>query len=306
MQDIVKIEHEMWSNINSSRSANTARAYNTAWQSFACQYGAKLPSSPEDVALYLSELGMRSAPSTVRVHASAIADAHKNAGHESPTNHPGVQKVISGHSRRALHVPTQASGIDTHAFELIVATAQDPRPGIAGRMETFNQAQDRGLQDICMIGLMRDALLRRGECADLVWSDLSACQDGSGRLLIRKSKTDQDGRGCVRYVSEGVMCVLNSWRIISGDDRIIDLSGSQICRRIQSACQQAGLDGHYSGHSPRIGMAIDLARAGVSLPALMEAGRWKSSTMPAHYVRAVEAGSGAVAQWYQQIDEESE
>ena len=195
-------------------------------------------------------------------------------------------------------------GLDTHAFEKIIATAQIPRITRGGRMETEEEAEMRGILDIGMIGVMRDCLLRRGECAALVWDDLTQEPDTStGRLLIRRSKTDQTGKGSVHYVSEGVMEILKVIQITRGStkstDKIIGLSPGQICRRIQKACKQAGLKGHYSGHSPRIGMAIDLARAGVSLPALMEAGRWKSEGMPAHYVRAVEAGRGAVAQWYE-------
>ena len=60
----------------------------------------------------------------------------------------------------------------------------------------------------------------------------------------------------------------------------------------------AGLGEGFSGHSPRIGMAQDLTAAGVGLPALMVAGRWKSERMPAYYSRAQSAGRGAVANFY--------
>ena len=40
-----------------------------------------------------------------------------------------------------------------------------------------------------------------------------------------------------------------------------------------TASAAAGLSGRYGGKSPRIGMAIDLAVAGVELPSLMQVGR---------------------------------
>ena len=46
-------------------------------------------------------------------------------------------------------------------------------------------------------------------------------------------------------------------------------------------------------------MAQDLAAAGVDLPALMTAGRWKSSKMPARNTEGQAAGRGAVARYYQ-------
>ena len=45
-------------------------------------------------------------------------------------------------------------------------------------------------------------------------------------------------------------------------------------------------------------MAQDLAASGAALPELMQAGRWRSSAMPALYVRAQAAGRGAVAKYY--------
>ena len=47
-------------------------------------------------------------------------------------------------------------------------------------------------------------------------------------------------------------------------------------------------------------MTQDLARSGVERPALMTAGRWKSSRMPAHYTERQAAGRGAVARYYQE------
>ena len=45
-------------------------------------------------------------------------------------------------------------------------------------------------------------------------------------------------------------------------------------------------------------MARDLARAGIELPSLMNAGRWRTPVMPAPYIRNESAGRGAVAQFY--------
>ena len=39
-------------------------------------------------------------------------------------------------------------------------------------------------------------------------------------------------------------------------------------------------------------------RAGIELPLLMNAGRWRSPAMPAHYTRNETAAKGAVAQFY--------
>ena len=71
-------------------------------------------------------------------------------------------------------------------------------------------------------------------------------------------------------------------------------------RRVQAAARAAGLGEGFTGHSGRVGMAQDLARTGVELPALMTAGRWKSSRMPARYTERQAADRGAVARYYQE------
>ena len=46
----------------------------------------------------------------------------------------------------------------------------------------------------------------------------------------------------------------------------------------------SGLDASaFSGHSARVGMTQDLAASGSELPAIVQAGRWKSPTMPARH-----------------------
>ena len=50
--------------------------------------------------------------------------------------------------------------------------------------------------------------------------------------------------------------------------------------------------------SRSVSRAQDLAASGVELPALMSAGRWKSSRMPARYTERQAADRGAVARYY--------
>ena len=52
-----------------------------------------------------------------------------------------------------------------------------------------------GLRDAALVSLMSDALLRVSEAAALLVEDIEEAEDGSGRLTIRHSKTDQEGVG---------------------------------------------------------------------------------------------------------------
>ena len=149
---------------------------------------------------------------------------------------------------------------------------------------------------------MRDGLLRRSEAAALTWADVQTEADGSGRLTVRQSKTDQDGQGAVLYLSAQTVRHLEAIRPDRADPAVsvFGLSADRLGARVREAAQAASLDNAkaFSGHSGRVGMAQDLVKDGASLPEIMQAGRWRSPAMPAHYARAELAGQGAVARYY--------
>ncbi|MBF0421168.1 MAG: tyrosine-type recombinase/integrase [Magnetococcales bacterium] len=74
------------------------------------------------------------------------------------------------------------------------------------------------------------------------------------------------------------------------------LSTTDVYRSIRRLGKLIGID--VSGHSCRVGMAQDLTANGAELVAIMQAGRWKSPTMPARYSERLAAGRGAVADLY--------
>ena len=143
-------------------------------------------------------------------------------------------------------------------------------------------------------------MLRRSELAALCWGDVDLRDDGTGRILVRASKSDQEGEGEVLFLGPDCAKDLKAIRpdTPGAESSVFRLSNSQIGRRVKDAGRAAGLGDRFTGHSGRIGMARDLSAAGVELPALMTAGRWSSPTMPARYTRNEAAARGAVARYY--------
>jgi integrase len=275
----------------SSQAANTKRNYLRASKGFTdwCdeQGCSSLPAHPEAVKYYLAERydsGMKIG--TVRLDASSISDAHRQAGYADPTRTYTVRKSVAGLARTNPQPPGQAKAL-TEA-------------GMANRHEAPENARSRGLMDIAICSTMRDALMRRSEAADLRWSDIDVREDGTGRLLIRRSKTDQEGKGFVTYLGPAAVMDLLEIRPAEADpeDKIIGLTGNAIGHRIRAAALTSDLGDGFSGHSCRVGMAIDLARRGATIPEIMQVGRWKSAVMVARYIRAEEAATGAVARYY--------
>ena len=84
-----------------AKAPNTLRAYNADWRDFAAWCAAAglapLPAEPETVGLYLGDLAAAGRKaSTLERRLSAISQAHRLAGHPSPTGHPAVRAVWAG------------------------------------------------------------------------------------------------------------------------------------------------------------------------------------------------------------------
>jgi hypothetical protein len=76
----------------------------------------------------------------------------------------------------------------------------------------------------------------------------------------------------------------------------VTLEGITGPRNSKRLARRAGLEPLViSGHSAPVGMAQDLVAGGADLPAVMQAGGWKSPAMPAGYAERLLAGRGAMA-----------
>lgn len=294
--------------LEQSRRPETRRAYASVWKQFRAWAEGEglesLPADPLTVAAYLvhrAEAGLSLA--SLAMDRKAISYHHRTAGFSTPTASEGVKQTLAGLKNRAADTgrtePRQARGLTAEALEAIRRTARQPRSGPTGRTESERAARRRGEMDIAIASVMRDALLRRSEAAELRWGDVSFAEDGSARLRVRRSKTASSP--ALLYLGQDATTALR--RVmpenIVRQKRVFGLrSGRAVSNRVAAMARAAGLGEGFSGHSPRVGMAQDLTAAGVGLTAIMVAGRWKSERMPAHYSRAQKAERSAVAQFY--------
>ena len=174
----------------------------------------------------------------------------------------------------------------------------------------------RGAVVIAAIGLMRDSLISFQKTVGARWSDLQRQEDGSGHLTTpfskrnrsgrKKSASKKEGRGDVTYVSARVMAALEEMRRlrhklglhIADDERIFQISATKLRWCIKEACEAAGLEGNYSGYSPRNGMEQDLIRKGFGVDDIRRARCWKIPSETTDAERKDLATHGTVAQWY--------
>ena len=293
-----------------SWAPNTRRAYVAGWRDFISwcleHRCVGLSAAAADVGRYLEHL--------VETEGKTLATVRRAPGGDrggpalGRTSGPDVAALVQATMKRLAREygkpKKQAKGLTSDALAAVKATARIQRvdQGKHRRKESEAAAARRALVDLALLQVMRDGLLRRSEASGLRWGDIEVHADGSGRLHVVRSKTDQTAEGAVLYLGpaavEALLAIRPQEAVIDPGTRVFGLSAGQISRRIKAATKMVGLGEGFSAHSPRVGMAQDLSAAGAELPELMTAGRWESPTMPARYTEAQAAGRGTVARYY--------
>lgn len=283
-------------------SVNTLKTYDIGyrnWARWASDHGVQVfPAKPEHLEMWLVSLAHEDkTPSTRRTYLAGVAHHHLEHDGPNPAHDLRVRLLLRGLARNAAtggYTPKQAAPLRWCHIQRIADTAHRPRnnqPG--GRAENADQARQRADVDIAMVAVAHDAALRCCELLALRWADIEPAQTNQcGTVTIRRSKTDQDGQGAVVPISAFASQALARLRPHNPipDQHIFDLSPSTLNRRIKTAARTAGIDAeHISSHSPRIGMAHDLAAHGASMHGLTQAGRWKNPATAAYYARRLTA-----------------
>lgn len=294
----------------------TQRAYRSAWAKYTgwCSgygidpFGGAAGPLPLYVT-YLAETGM--AVSSIRVALAAIATAYRLAGLALDLRDPKLAPVVEGITRTLGSRPRrQAAAAVPDILRAMLAQC--------GRDEIFRAAL--AARDRAMLLLGFGAALRRSELVALTIGDAEIVPGRGLRLLIRRSKTDQQGRGQEVAIwanpAEPALCplmALEKWLLFrrSGMDFIQGalghdprarplfcsvtkggkitghkLSDKAVVRLVKEVAAAAGFDpSRFAGHSLRAGLATGAGDAGVSLADVMRQTRHKSPQVALEYLR---------------------
>ena len=290
----IAIRQETENLIRASLAPNTLKAYQKALKGFdAFLKGNTAEFSDTALSAYLTTLYRdNKSPSTISIVVAAVKWQLRNENRSQAL--PMTDATLSGIRRKARgRGRGQVDGLDWQTVERVCAFAEAEK--------TLG-----GLRDSVMIRLMSDCLLRISEVVAVNVSDFE-----KKTLIVRQSKTDQEGTETALYVTADTRRVVKRYlkkagitagavfrRIRKGghvgQERLTDFSARRI---IQQRAKAAGVDGFIAGHSLRVGSAVSLAQAGATVVDMQIAGRWKSSQMPAHYAKAELAERGAIARF---------
>ena len=212
-----------------------------------------MPASSELVAAFLASLAKSGCKaSTIARRAAAIRYAHRLAGHDSPTSAETVRAVLRGIRRSIGTAPDRKTPATA---ELVGEILKHCPPTLAGK-------RDRALLTLGFAGAFR-----RSELVALTVADLVEAPAGL-RVVIRRSKTDQEGEGQQIAIPRGyrlrpaeavqtwLAAEINSgpvFRPVPKGSRVqpIALTHQSVAHIIKIHAERAGLEpSEFSGHSP--------------------------------------------------------
>jgi integrase len=301
-----------WERAHHVYPATTQRAWRFDWAvflGFCDPRGASpLPASPETVAAFVE--ACRAAgkkPATIQRHLSTVALAHRVAKLDNPCIEEPVKLAIKGLTNAVSVRQRQARGLGWAEIERFLKSAGASLPAT---------------REGALLCVAYDTMARRSELVALDLDDFDFLPDGTGRVLIRRSKTDQAGEGNTAYVSRTTVRQLKTWleavqitegavfrRIIGRgtkrdlpegrgriggrlDEGAIACAFKRVAKWIGMAPDEVA---QVSGHSIRVGATQDLLALNIDLASVMQAGRWKTNRMPMRYGEHVLAARGGMA-----------
>jgi integrase len=301
-----------WERAQGAYPPNTRKAWACDWAVFiafcSSSNSCPFPASPETVAAFVQFCRQQlKKPATVQRYLSTIALAHRVAKLMNPCDDETVRLEIKGFTNAVGVRQRQARALGWAEIKGFLETAGESLPATRER---------------ALICVAYDTMARRSELVAFDLDDFQFLTDGTGRALIRRSKTDQIGEGNTAYLSRTTVRYLKLWlaeaqitegavfrRVIgrgtakdlpAGRGRIaqrlaVDAIAQAFKRVAKWIKMPADEVAQVSGHSIRVGATQDLLALNIDLASVMQAGRWKTNRMPMRYGEHVLAARGGMA-----------
>lgn len=159
----------------------------------------------------------------------------------------------------------------------------------------------RDLRDQVLLRLGYETMRRRSEICGFTFDDLTEIPRKGSAIRLVRSKKDQEGASKLIPISPCLVDLILRWKLDAQIEgailRSIDrhnnigpqLNPGSVCTILNRLVAETSLPDqktHFSGHSFRVGAAIDLVESGASLETIMLRGGWRSSDSAMNYLRS--------------------
>jgi site-specific recombinase XerD len=281
---------EIFEKFDGAFSENTLRAYRSDYQQYeawcAKRKQPSLPATADLLAEYVDFMATENKSATIRRRINSLGTIFKLSKNPDPTKDPEVVLALKRMHRKIGRQQKQASPLTRDILNQLLEKCDDGT---------------RGIRDQVLLRLGYETMRRRSEICGFTFDDLTEIPRRGPAICLVKSKTDQEGASKLIPISQGLFDLILSWKshaeIEGAILRSIDRHGnvgphlrpgsvSAIVNHLLSKTSVADHGARFSGHSFRVGAAIDLVESGASLEKIMLRGGWRSSDSAMSYLRS--------------------
>ena len=268
---------------------NTIRAYRSdfiQYQSWCSHNNIDpIPATADAMAQYVDYLATIRKSATIRRRINSLGTVLKLSKHYDPTNQPEVILAIKRMHRKIGRAQQQATPLTKPLLNQLLSDCDNSL---------------KGLRNKVLLRLGYETMRRRSELCAFRFEDIDQAPNGKPVIRLNFSKTDQFGTGKILHISQELFDLLEKWRSMISDEgyilRSINRHGhfgsnlhpasiSTILKALQKDLRMDHDKQPLSGHSFRVGAALDLLAQGEPLERIMLRGGWQTDSTAMKYLR---------------------
>ena len=289
----------LFTKLDGAMAPNTIRAYSSDFAHFSkwCATHQVQPLECDERVLccYVQYDAHHSKVATISRRLASLSSIFGFLGLPDPTKHTDLLLLLKKIKRQRGSAQLQAEPLTK---DMIAKLTPFVGSGLAGQ------------RNLVLLHLGHQTMRRRSELCHFTFSDICRLPGERYGIKLRFSKTDQEGKGKLLPITPELYSLLLQWRdeittrqlqggiqtnsdlILRGimkGDRISDsLSPASINRILRQIQHRSDIETTvpFSGHSFRVGGALDLLMAGVPMEKIMLRGGWSSESTVIKYLRA--------------------
>jgi integrase len=280
---------DIFAKFDGAFAKNTIRAYRSdfaQYQNWCLQNNQEpIPATAETMAMYVDYLSGTNKSATIRRRINSLGTVLKLSKNHDPTKQPEVILALKRMHRKIGRAQDQATPLTKSILNQLLNNCDNSIMGIRNQV---------------LLRLGYETMRRRSELCAFKFEDIDCAPNGKPIIRLNFSKTDQYGTGKVLPISEELLTLIEKWKGIVDcesyilrsinkhghiGDSLNPASISTILKTLQEGIKTGSNQQPLSGHSFRVGAALDLLEQGEPLEKIMLRGGWQTDSTAMKYLR---------------------
>ena len=280
---------DIFAKFDGAFAKNTIRAYRSdfmQYQTWCLENSlAPIPAAADTMSMYVDHLSENNKSATIRRRINSLGTVLKLSKNHDPTKQPEVILALKRMHRKIGRAQEQATPLTKDLLNQLLNNCDNTVMGVRNQV---------------LLRLGYETMRRRSELCTFKFEDIYKGANGKPAIRLNFSKTDQFGTGKILPISQELFDLLEKWRSMISDEgyilRSINKHGyfgrnlhpasvSTLLKGLQKNLKIDSDEQPLSGHSFRVGAALDLLEQGEPLERIMLRGGWQTDATAMKYLR---------------------